>query len=261
MKEHFTGILRLNRNDTLITLNDKLSECTNAVFFGIDSLNKTIELPETLSDDENSVFTHQPVMQMDFEKSQINFKNWILKKGFEDLISSLTELMISFSYIIDLNRKILENPVQTIEGLQKLIYEKDKVNKKLHFPGLIKKVEKSLKSPLNYKSEILSLNKVRNCLVHRNGTVEPQDFNVESGIELKWWYYNIEIQKGNKTKELKRFDVIYSSNDSLKITPVPKTKYFIEGELININYQEFFELAHFCQKVGYDMLDKFEFTK
>ncbi|WP_405571878.1 hypothetical protein [Winogradskyella sp. Asnod2-B02-A] len=261
MNENLTATLKLNRNDSLITLNQKLSECTNAVFFGINSLDKTDELPESLRDDENSIFTHQPLMKMDFEKSQENFKIWILKKGFEDLISALNELMFSFSYIINLNEKIKKNPKQTIEEFKKLILERDKKLTKLSFPDLITKIEKSLKSPLKYKSEMLSLNKTRNCLVHRNGIVHPNDFNVENGIELNWWYYNVEIKNENETKELERLDIIDLVEDNLQMTSIKKTKFFNDRERIVISFQEFFELAHFCQTVGFDMLDKFTLAK
>lgn len=93
------------------------------------------------------------------------------------MITALTELMISFSYIIELNKKIKANPKRTIGELKQLIFERDEKNTGLHFPELIKKVNKSLKEPLKYSKEILSINKVRNCLIHRNGFVHPRDFN------------------------------------------------------------------------------------
>ncbi|WP_323028421.1 hypothetical protein [Gelidibacter japonicus] len=257
MRENLTITLKLNRNDSLITLNEKLSECTNAVFFGINSLDKTDVLPESLRDYESSIFTNQPLIEMDFEKSQENFKIWILKKGFEDLISALIELMLSFSYIINLNEKIKKNPKMTIDGFKKLIFERDKKLTKAHFPELITKIEKSLKSPLKYKSEMLSLNKARNCLVHRNGIVQPNDFNVENGIELSWWYYNVELKRGIEKKELERLDIIDFAEDNMQMTSIKRTKFFNDREKITIRFQEFFELAHFCQTVGFDMLEKF----
>lgn len=260
MNENLTATLKLNRNDSLITLNEKLNECTNAVFFGINSINKINELPEFLSDDESSIFNHAPVSKMNIEESRENFKNWILKKGFEDLIAALTELMISFSYIVDLNKRIKENPKRTFGELKKLIFERNEKNTKLPFPILIKKVNSSLKEPLKFSEEISTINKVRNCLIHRNGFVHPTDFNTENGLELKWWYYNIELKQGKRTKGLKRFDII-NPEDNIITTSILKTKLFADNERVSFSFQEFFELSHFCQTVGFDMLDKFELAE
>ena len=260
MNNKLTATLKLNRNDSLITLNEKLSECTNAVFFGINAIDKIDILPSTLSDDVTSIFAHQPINKMSIEDSRINFKNWILKKGFEDLITALTELMISFSYIVDLNKKIKENPKRTLGELEQLIFERNEINTKLPFPKLIEKVNSSLKEPLKFSKEILSINKVRNCLVHRNGIVHPTDFNNENGLELKWWYYNFELKQGQQKKELKRFDVV-APQDNIFVNSVLKTKLFKDRERVTFSLQEFFELSHFSQTVGFDMLDKFELVK
>ena len=260
MSKKLTATLKLNRNDAQITLNEKLSECTNAVFFGINSLNIDIELPQSLSVDENSIFTHEPVIKMDLEASRINFNSWVLKKGFEDLIAALTELMISFCNIIDLNSKIKDSRSGTLDDFAKVIFGQNEINTKLHFPILIKKVKGSLKSPLKYNIEILTLNKVRNCLVHRNGVIHETDFNFENGLILKWWYYDVKLKQGKRLKELKRFDIIKPSENNIQITPVLKTKFFKRGERIAFDFQEFNELSHFCQSVGFDMLNKFELT-
>ena len=64
-------------------------------------------------------------------------------------------------------------------------------------------------------------------------------------------------KKGNKKKELERFDLIDFAKDNLQMTSTKRTKLFNDKERIIISFQEFFELAHFCQTVGFDMLDKF----
>lgn len=260
MSDNLTATLKLNRNDALITLNEKLSECTNAVFFGINAIDKIDNLPENLSDDEASIFTHEPVNKMSVENSRINFKSWVLKNGFEDLITALTELMISFSSIVDLNKKIKENPKRTFGEFKQLIFERNEKNTKLPFPKLIEKVNSSLKEPLKFSDEILSINKVRNCLVHRNGFVHPTDFNNENGLELKWWHYNFELEQGEEKKKLERFDII-TPEDNIIATSVLKAKMFNDRERISFSLQEFFELSHFCQTVGFDMLEKFELAK
>ncbi|MGB3342830.1 MAG: hypothetical protein WBA61_02860 [Aequorivita sp.] len=259
-ERNFTATIKLNRNDSLITLNEKLSESTNAVFFAISSIDKIDVLPEALNDDENSIFTHEPLNKMSIDESRINFKNWVLKKGFEDLITALTELMISFSYIVDLNKNLKANPKRTLGEFKQLMFKRNEKNTKLPFPKLIEKVNSSLKEPLKFSEEILSINKVRNCLVHRNGIIHPTDFNIENGLELKWWYYKVELKHGEQKKELKRFDIV-TPEDGIITTSILKTKLFKDRQRVSFSFQEFFELSHFCQTVGFDMLDKFELAE
>lgn len=256
MSNNSTATLKLNPNDLLITLNQKLSECSNAVFFGINALELTTELPKELRMEENSIFTHAPTWELTIEQSKTNFKNWILKKGFEDLISALTELLISFSYIIDLNEKVKANKKITLQKFMELIYEPNDENSKKDFPRLIDKVSVSLKEPLKYVEEVKSINRVRRCLVHRNGIVRPLDFNIENELELKWWFYEINLIENGKKKSIERFDMI-TDYTKMEINEVQKSKKYKENDRVNFDFQEFNELVKFCQKFGLDVLEKF----
>jgi len=258
MSDNLTATLRLNPSDSLITLNQKLTECSNAVFFGINSLELTNELPKSLRLEEKSIFTHAPIGELTIEQSKKNFKNWILKKGFEDLITALTELLISFSFIIELNEKIKANNETTFGEFRELIFDpNDNISKKNDFPGLIKKVSASLKEPLKYVDEVITINRVRRCLVHRNGKVRPLDFNIENGLELKWWFYEVNLLEKGEKKNLERFDLI-NSETQMELKEIPKRKVYIENEQVNFNFQEYNELVLFCQKFGYDVLEKFK---
>ncbi|WP_417559018.1 hypothetical protein [Mesoflavibacter zeaxanthinifaciens] len=257
MSENITATLKLNSPDLLITLNRKLTECTNAVFYGMNAIDTTTELPESLRPDKNSIFTQTPIGKLTLDQSKQNFKHWILKKGFEDLISALTELLISFSHIIDLNEKIQKNNKLTLKQFKELIFEPNDSNSTKNFPSLIKKVESSLKQPLKFKSEVETINRVRRCLVHRNGVVRPTDFNAENGLELKWWFWEFKLTNNGETKNLERFDLITSETE-MKMNEIPKSKLFNENQRIEFNYQEFNELTLFCQRFGIDALDKFK---
>ncbi|NJX16606.1 hypothetical protein [Tamlana crocina] len=259
MSKNLTATLKLNPSDLLITLNSKLSECTNSVFFGMNALETTTELPDSLSLEDDSIFMQTPIGKLTLDQSKQNFKHWILKKGFEDLISALTELLISFSHIIDLKEKIQKNNKLTLEKIKELIFETNDSNSTKNFPSLIKKVEGSLKQPLTYKSEVETINRVRRCLVHRNGIVRPTDFNVQNGLELKWWFLKFKLTNNGQTKNLERFDII-TSETKMEMDDTPKSKLFTENQRVEFNYQEFNELALFCQRFGIDTLDKFKLS-
>ncbi|MCR8666218.1 hypothetical protein NO995_00845 [Aestuariibaculum sp. M13] len=226
----------------------------------MNALETTTELPESLSSQEDSVYTQIPIGKLTLYQSKQNFKHWILKKGFEDLISALTELLISISHIIDLNEKLQKNTKLTLEKFKELIFEPNDSNSTKNFPSLIKKVEGSLKQPLKFKSEVETINRVRRCLVHRNGVVRPTDFNTENGLELKWWFWEIKLTNNGQTKILERFDKV-TSETKMVMNEKLKSKLIKENQRIEFNYQEFNELALFCQRFGFDILDKFELNQ
>ena len=259
MSDKITATLRINPEDLLITLNEKLSECTNAVFFGINALEITKELPEKINTQENPIFEHTPTRKYSLKQSKENFSNWIIKKGFEDLIVALTELLISFSFIIDLNEKINANPLTTIENFRKLIFKPNDKNSLENFPNLLNKVVGSLKSPLKYTNEINSINRVRRCLVHRNGVVKSVDFNndAKNCIELKWWFYEIILINNGEKKVMEKFDII-TSETKIEITEIVRTKSFKENEKIEITLQEFNELVLLCQRFGIEVRENFK---
>ncbi len=245
--------LKLKPEDLLITLETKLMECTNAVFFGINSIDNIKYLPDNLKTDDKSIFKYYPIGKLDLEKSKHNFKEWILKKGFGDLIIALTELLISFSSIIDIEKKINNKGKSTINEFIDLVFEPNFSNSKKPFPSLINKIEKVIGKSLDYKLEIQSINKIRRCLEHRNGIVRPTDFNVENGIELRWYYYEVFIDDNGKERPIRKSEMI-NNKTNITLKEVPKKVFFEENEQIKISFAEFNELAHFCQIFGKKLL-------
>ena len=106
---------------------------------------------------------------------------WLFKKAFEEFIVGLTESLIEahrFSKLYCLsNSTRLQQFSMTKEEIEAEILEIHNRPLKLNFPTLINEIEEGLKIVLPFKSEIISINQVRNCLVHRNGVVADKDIN------------------------------------------------------------------------------------
>lgn len=107
-----------------------------------------------------------------------NALNWLFCKTFEDFIVGLNESLIE-AYVV---AKVVELQKEnhdgcSVEEVQAKIDEIYKKPIKMHIPELIAKIEKSTGKNLFLRDEILSINKVRNCLVHRNGLVVLEDTN------------------------------------------------------------------------------------
>ena len=117
-----------------------------------------------------------------------NTLNWIFQKAFEEIIIGLTPSLIEAYKVLkvrDLSLTI--NTYENTKALNQVLSRIDIEAQKMHFPVLIAKIEAYLGQTLVFREEILSINQVRNCLVHRQGFVSELDLNdkVSKTLSLK----------------------------------------------------------------------------
>ena len=115
--------------------------------------------------------------------------NWLFQKVFEDFIVGLNESLIEAYKIVkyfELGNRSKQESI-THEEMHDKIDSINKKSLKMHIPNLIEDIEVGIGKKLFFRDEILSINKVRNCLVHRNGKVGLIDTtnDEKSLLELK----------------------------------------------------------------------------
>lgn len=106
--------------------------------------------------------------------------DWVLTKAFEDFIVGLSQSLIEACRFLDiaaLAERSKHSPFQGYEAMRNAMDGIMNSYNRAHVPEMLDLIEKGIKSPLPLKEEILSINKVRNCLVHRNGLVTTGDIN------------------------------------------------------------------------------------
>lgn len=258
--EKLTGTLRLNPNDFLIPLHTGLEECTNALYVGLSFIDSLTILPESLPGEDGFIH-HSPVGRKDLtvEERKIIYREWLIKKGFEDLIKSVTMMLIDVCKIINLNEKI-KDPM-LLKDFRTLLLTPDHQPTKKHFPELLTIVKSNLSAPLAYEDEISSINDVRRCLVHRNGRVTPLDFSKgKSALQLKWLYLRPVFIKEGSVEDIKQFGVLEGPGQA-DIVIDNKQLDFKENESIAISYQLFNELAMTCHFFGVDLIGKLQLKR
>ncbi len=62
-----------------------MKECTDFILFGLKSIDTVTSSPEGLYD-ENSIFETMIGAPIDFDTQKQNYKDWLIRKGFEELI-------------------------------------------------------------------------------------------------------------------------------------------------------------------------------
>jgi hypothetical protein len=118
--------------------------------------------------------------EADTDKLKDTTLQWLLRKAFEDNIAALNESLIEAYVYIKLFKLKEQSKFKPLKDENEL-YEKKKeiegVAKKASFPVLIDGIKKEAGITLEFEDEIKSFNKVRICLVHRNGIVDELDLN------------------------------------------------------------------------------------
>lgn len=123
--------------------------------------------------------------------------DWLFRKAFEDFIAGINESLIEAHKAVSLAAysKRSQTTAFTHDEILKSIETISKKPIKLPIPQLIKDIEKILGKTLSFRDEILSVNKVRNCLVHRNGIVTVEDTNNTEKTLLLLKCYELRVNR------------------------------------------------------------------
>jgi hypothetical protein len=197
------------------------------------------------------------------EERRVEFKNWILAKGFQDLARGVREGLEEAYMLTRLIDKFV-GKVTTLDQFQDLASSSKFKAGGLSFPNLMGGVSQTLNEPLTFEAEFLSLQKVRNCLEHRGGMVGEKDVDAEtqrlilSFPRLKVFYLRkgqeIELFPGETidTQE----DTVFQEATEIFMKPVTQTHEYEVGHAVKIGQRDFFEIALACQMFVDDLTKK-----
>jgi hypothetical protein len=253
-----TITIKVNPQDLLITLNHNLTICSNSVFMGLAMLKELQELPEFISG-EDSFRMHSPFGNLTIEESKKIFKDWLIKKGFEDLIKGVSGMLIDYYRLLYVNDKV--SGINTVEEFANLLLNSEDAGSEKHFPELLNIIKANINGSLEYEDCINSVNAVRNCLVHRNGVVSSKELKKEESLILKWGHFKLSFtDQDGVEKDMQPFSLI-KGPFQVHATILKKTKEFKMNEQIEITYQEFNEIKDTCIFFAQDLLSKFQLKK
>ncbi len=159
----------------------RLNPLAELAMLEVDGLAFNVEDPRTQSD----------------PASQINETDaWLLRAAFIDLISGLNESLMEGCRIVRLYRRTketMERPIGSKEEAELLVDRIDDELMRKHIPELMGELQREVGEPLPLFEAIASINRVRNCLVHRNGIVEQRDLNPADLKVLRLCYLQHQI--------------------------------------------------------------------
>lgn len=234
-------------NKFLLHLKDT-TDCITHIYYAIDEsgidIHKplpTDSFPITISDNKSL-----PTIS---EQKQLTL-HWTLSKAFEEFVNGLTKsFKETYKYLKIYNLSQEPKYTRTREALEKEFQQIEIDIEKIDFPTFIDKIEGLLKQKLPLTDEIKSINKTRNCLVHRHGTVGQKDIkNSPTGdLRLKWislkFWTKINGLQTEITYDLRKDGIIA---DGLSIQTIKNEKVFKLGNKISLDINEFNGIAYTC---------------
>jgi hypothetical protein len=124
-------------------------------------------------------------------------------------------------------------------------------------PTLLDTVEKGLSSPLTLREQVLSINKVRNCLEHRHGIVTEADLTDKAAqvLQLGWRRMRIFYEKDGAEVAVEPLVPIVGPAD-VKSKLEDVTKEWKLGDTIDLTVDEFNEAMFTCLLLGNEIVSK-----
>jgi len=252
----------LNPNGIRAPLDKLLSESLENVSVGLAAVENYSSAAASRLPSEYVRFTYsQPVEpgkrlpRREVQRRKENFKLWLLTRGFEECSKALlASLRQAYLYV-----EVVKLPGRTTAGeLTSAIEAIRRKAARLNFPQLIDAVIAGLTEQPLLVEHVHSINKVRNCLEHRNGTVSQIDVNDDTtnSLVLKWRRMRLVVlSKDGEERDLVVPSVV-EGGSAIAVRFEDRAKTFALGEAISLTAAEFNDVAFTCQAFASEVVSK-----
>lgn len=242
----------LNRDGVAAPLLRAAILATNVVGTSLRALsNDDLSLPEMKAD-----FMRLSFGELDLPEDERlrAYQNWILGKGFQDLARGVRETLEEAIFYIEMTK--LEAGTTTWGALQSHMAKiRDRATRP-GFPQLMEEVNAGLKERVAFEIEFLSLQKVRNCLEHRNGRVGAKDVDPINGI-MALSFPRLKLTANEDGKETEIYEgQFFEKGAEVYLNRETRTREYVLEEAVVISSSDFYEIAVACHLFAVDLASK-----
>jgi hypothetical protein len=256
-----------------IKIEIKTSDVSNKCLRKIKQTTETVSLLFHLLNNNNGesfpplIVDGLPIVYDDPEekKGRKNVKeqslNWLFCRAFEDFVVGMSESLIE-AHKIPQYLKLAKLTTEELISPEELKKRIDSINKKplkLPFPSLIKEIEAEFNVAFSLKNQVLSINQVRNCLVHRNGVVSDFDINNQehNSLELSITELIVLSEKDGKIIEVKKEDKEPGfKTNKIGFDTRSKSVFYQLNQPVIIDSSTFNSVSFTCYKFVLDLFEK-----
>lgn len=189
------------------------------------------------------------------EKRRTECLNWLFTKGFQELARGIRQsLEEAFLYV-----RLIETPagLTTLAKIQQEILGHRNQANRMSFPDLIATVGEGLREPLAFNAEFLSLQKVRNCLEHRNGIVGAADVDADGLLRLTLPRLSAFLKENGSDQEVEvHGETFVEKGGTLLVKRTARERRYALGDQVTFTPAEFHEIASGCWLFANDLAAK-----
>ena len=236
----------LNPNYVIAPFQQLLSYCQTNVLLGLRLIERIERFPDPTREEVDFIQIQINLNSyvQEIGQSKLLFKRWILKNGFEEIHNCIRITLERLYVYKEIEVELEANRLANTDELEQTL--KLKANK-LNFPDLVKLINLRFDEPLQYQTNIETINNTRNCFVHRNGIVGQKDLNNDSKDKLTITGYRFKLffnKDGTETQASLRTPG--PENAALMLGAEKFNIDFDLGMPIDISLKQFIDILNMC---------------
>jgi hypothetical protein len=223
-----------------------LQRAMNLVAMGLNAGKSTSPIPFELPD-STVTFQFAANEQWTSEHASQEWNRWVLCNGFRDAAEAvgafLEEVQSVLAYWALTERQDSSGGIRGTDWHELIVGRGQKFHRR-GLPDKITFLEKQYGLVLDptLTSQVLSINTVRNCLVHRNGIVTPRDVTNDEKLLLQWTRLVLILRDEAGEREVLP-PVEVAAGAEAAVGNRPTRKEFTVGQDIVLNIEEFTQIC------------------
>jgi hypothetical protein len=242
--------LQVNLDYPLGVLQTKLQGLVDMIAIGVAGCEKIADVKTPLP----GVWIEHNLGRPPFaniENARSAFTDWILGIGFREGIEAF-HLFLDDVYEACYAMNSTKGFSGDLEAWKASVSEAKSAFNHRKFPQKISELKGGFGLSVDafHEESMLSINKTRNCYVHRGGIVGDDDINKTNGLRVSWSKIETIVMKEGTFIRVITGPSVVQGGESIGVRTRPETKTFSKGVRVVFTAQEFSEILWFLTTIG-----------
>lgn len=188
-----------------------------------------------------------PTSSDEIQSFNDEYERWVLEAGFRELAeitSGLLEEAFTVRSYWHLGALQEQAGRVTLADVDNVVTEAGVGFNRLTLPDKLARLRsEGVHSDVDLASMVLSINAVRNCLVHRRGIVGDKDLDSSGSLTLRWLGMSLRVRHASGVIEDAPVPYRTLEGDQLFIQHGPKSRSYRRGERVELSTQTFADVG------------------
>jgi hypothetical protein len=238
-------VVHLNGNAVIRPILKSIRDSSDAVAFGLSAINETDPKNVPPVSGLFVQITHTAPEEEEADDRRATLQQWIIYRGITEIARSIRESLESAHIFIEL---VKAAPEMKTGGRFNEVREAAQISAdRARFPELVEMVREGLAKEMGFHEELNSMQKIRNCLEHRNGFVAERDVDEAGELRLTFpiWVLTVRHNGNDEEHELDQ-PVFVPEGGEVLLRRTSMEKVFRLQEKIQFSPKEFMQIAFSC---------------